>query len=49
MDIKRYGIEVTHLQADMPNTPLTLAVGDPRRALQLPADVLSAGLEKNPE
>lgn len=49
MDIKRYGIEVTHLQVDMPNTPLTLAVGDPRRALQLPADVLSAGLEKNPE
>lgn len=49
MDIKRYGIEISHIQADSPNNPLVLTVDSPKRALQLPADVISAGLQKNPE
>ncbi|MDR0938768.1 MAG: RagB/SusD family nutrient uptake outer membrane protein [Mediterranea sp.] len=45
-DIKRYGIEVGHnrdgREADI------LKVDDPRRAIQLPEDVISAGLQANP-
>lgn len=45
-DIKRYGIEISHnregLDADI------LKVDDPRRAIQLPQDVINAGLEANP-
>lgn len=42
-DIKRYGIEITH--AIGASRVETLTVNDPRRAFQLPADVLSAGME----
>ena len=45
-DIKRYGIEVGHnrdgLSADI------LKVDDPRRAIQLPKDVIRGGLTPNP-
>lgn len=50
-DIKRYGIEVFRILYDSSNSPKiveTLPVDDERRALQLPLDVLSAGLEANP-
>lgn len=44
-DIKRYGIEVTHkIGRDRVET---LTINDPRRALQLPAEVISAGLPGN--
>lgn len=49
MDIKRYGIEVSHMVEDDPANPLLLPVGSPKRALQLPADVITAGLQANPE
>lgn len=45
-DIKRYGIEVTHNRDGMANDVLT--VDDPRRAIQLPQEVIAAGLEANP-
>ena len=45
-DIKRYGIEVTHTRAGMAND--VLRVDDPRRAIQLPQEVIAAGLEANP-
>ena len=45
-DIKRYGIEITH---DIAKTgEVTLTWNDPRRALQLPQDVILAGIEANP-
>lgn len=44
-DIKRYGIELTHkIGADRVEF---LSWDDPRRALQLPPEVISAGLEAN--
>lgn len=44
-DIKRYGIEVTH---HIGRTRVeTLTLNDPRRALQIPAEVISAGMEGN--
>lgn len=44
-DIKRYGLEVTHkIGADRVET---LTWNDPRRALQIPAEVASSGLEPN--
>jgi len=46
MDIKRYGIEITHIQGT--NAPKTLIVNDPRLAIQLPQEVILAGLEANP-
>lgn len=49
MDIKRYGIEITHFIEKDPANPLLLTVDSPRRALQLPAEVISAGLQENPE
>lgn len=45
-DIKRFGIEISHNREGLPNDVLKL--GDPRRAFQLPADVITAGLEANP-
>ena len=50
-DVKRYGIEVQRLRYDNsgnPTTGIALPVDDPRRAIQLPSDVISAGLEANP-
>jgi tetratricopeptide (TPR) repeat protein len=50
-DIKRYGIEITRRTVDANlNVVETdkLAVDDPRRAIQLPADVITAGLTPNP-
>lgn len=45
-DIKRYGIEIAHNHDGSGFDVLT--VDDPRKAFQLPVDVTSAGLEKNP-
>lgn len=46
LDIKRYGIEVAH-NRDGLDTDI-LKVGDLRRAIQLPNDVINAGLTANP-
>lgn len=46
MDVKRYGIEITHNRDGM--DPIVLTKDDPRRAFQLPQDVIEAGLEANP-
>ena len=44
-DIKRYGIEVTH---KIGRTRVeTLTINDPRRALQIPSEVISAGMQGN--
>ena len=45
-DIKRYRIEISHNREGQSND--ILKADDPRRAFQLPADVISAGLEANP-
>lgn len=45
-DIKRYGIEISHNRDGLANDVLTL--DDPRRAIQLPQDVINAGLTANP-
>lgn len=45
-DIKRYRIEISHNREGQAND--ILKADDQRRALQLPADVITAGLEKNP-
>ena len=45
-DIKRYGLEITHNREGQ--APDVLTVDDPRRAFQLPFDVISAGLPANP-
>lgn len=46
VDVKRYGIEVTHnIDGEEPDV---LRSNDPRRARQLPADVINAGLTANP-
>lgn len=45
-DIKRYRIEISHNREGQAND--ILKADDPRRAFQLPADVISAGLEANP-
>jgi hypothetical protein len=44
-DIKRYGIEIEHKIGQ--SRVETLRWDDPRRALQLPAEVIAAGLVKN--
>lgn len=44
-DIKRYGIEITHNIGK--NTVDVLKWDDPRRALQIPAEVIAAGLSPN--
>ena len=46
MDIKRYGIRITHLIDG--EDPVYFKSGDLRGALQLPSDVIEAGLEPNP-
>ncbi|WP_288146145.1 RagB/SusD family nutrient uptake outer membrane protein [Xylanibacter caecicola] len=46
MDIKRYGIEHSHLIAG--EDAITFTAGDLRGAIQLPSDVINAGLEANP-
>lgn len=46
LDIKRYGIEIEHNRDGEASDILTK--DDPRRAIQLPQDVISAGLEANP-
>ncbi|HET7732929.1 MAG TPA: RagB/SusD family nutrient uptake outer membrane protein, partial [Paludibacter sp.] len=45
-DLKRYGIEITH--AIGRNRVETLTYNDPRRAIQLPQEVVSAGMVPNP-
>lgn len=50
-DIKRYGIEVPRFQIQSNGTTKVLdvlTINDPRRALQIPADVVTAGIEANP-
>ncbi|MCQ2340029.1 MAG: RagB/SusD family nutrient uptake outer membrane protein [Paludibacteraceae bacterium] len=46
MDLKRYGIEITHKSASWKEQ--TLTYDDPRWAIQLPQEVILAGLEANP-
>lgn len=51
MDIKRYGIEVTRRVIESNRVVAlgsTLTVRDKRLAIQLPAEVIAAGLEANP-
>ena len=45
-DLKRYGIEFSHNRAG--NTPDVLKKDDLRRAIQLPQDVINAGMQANP-
>lgn len=52
-DVKRFGIEIYRRELTSDFTAVSnitdkLDARDPRRALQLPADVISAGLEPNP-
>ncbi|MDO4692526.1 MAG: RagB/SusD family nutrient uptake outer membrane protein [Porphyromonadaceae bacterium] len=51
MDVKRYGIEITRVTIKNGNnvtvTSNVLTKNDPRRALQLPLEVLSAGMQGN--
>ncbi|MDR0505846.1 MAG: RagB/SusD family nutrient uptake outer membrane protein [Dysgonamonadaceae bacterium] len=44
-DIKRYGIEITH-KIGLSRVE-TLTWDDPRRALQIPSEIISAGMEPN--
>lgn len=50
--VKRYGMTIYRRQVDASNTILkitdTMEPNDPRRAIQLPQDVITAGLEANP-
>jgi len=46
LDIKRYGIEISHNRDG--ETPDVLTKDDLRRAWQLPQDVISAGVPGNP-
>lgn len=45
-DLKRYGIEFSHNRAG--DLPIVLKKDDPRRAIQLPQDVINAGVKPNP-
>lgn len=45
-DIKRYGIEIEHPIFE--GEVMKLGKDDPRRAIQLPADIIAAGLQANP-
>ena len=51
-DIKRYGIEIPRRILDIEGNPSELVdvlkIDDPRRAIQLPAKVIAAGMEANP-
>lgn len=46
LDIRRYGIEISHNISG--SDPIILTKDDPRRAFQLPSDVIDAGLPANP-
>ena len=46
-DLKRYGIEIEHVFG-RDGTRLTLTYDDERRAIQIPSDVVGAGVESNP-
>ena len=46
VDIKRYGIEYAHLLDG--EDPVVFRAADKRGAIQLPEDVIKAGLEANP-
>lgn len=46
MDLKRYGIEITHKQGIMPEKRMLW--NDDRYAIQLPQEVILAGLKANP-
>lgn len=48
MDIKRYGIEISHNLNGRDDQYINLPVNDPRRAIQLPQEVIAAGLTPNP-
>jgi hypothetical protein len=45
-DLKRYGIEITHVQGK--DAPRVLIWNDDRRAIQLPQAIIDAGLSSNP-
>lgn len=45
-DIKRFGIELAHPRSGKSDDELL--VDDPRRAVQIPQEVIAAGLEANP-
>ena len=45
-DLKRYGIEYTHFLDG--EDPIVFKAGDLRGAIQLPDDVIKAGLPENP-
>jgi tetratricopeptide (TPR) repeat protein len=52
-DIKRYGItiyrrQISNITSQVEKVYDSLTINDPRRAMQLPQDVISAGLEPNP-
>lgn len=51
-DVKRYGIEIVRRTMDASGVPAVLLdvlkTDDPRRAIQLPPKVISAGVEPNP-
>lgn len=46
IDVKRYGIEYTHLLDG--EDPIVFHAADKRGAIQLPSDAINAGLEANP-
>ena len=50
-DVKRYGIVIHRRQTNVNNVITavtdTMEANDPRRAIQLPQDVISSGLEPN--
>lgn len=46
-DIKRYGITYSHIVPEQ-DDPLVFEVGDPRGAIQIPNDVINAGITPNP-
>jgi hypothetical protein len=46
-DIKRYGIELTHIVGKEGNE-IVLTYDDDRRAIQIPSDVIGAGVAPNP-
>ena len=51
-DVKRYGIVIYRRQVDASQNVLKVTdemrANDPRRAVQLPQDVINAGLKPNP-
>ena len=52
LDIKRYGINITrrvmNQDSECDHVADSLGTNDPRRAIQLPFEIIAAGLEKNP-